>query len=228
MTDLEKAIATLKNPGGGMVLVSHGWVTKPTSEGRHSMDSPEWYTPTEFADAAREVMGGIDLDPASHEEANARLKIDRIFTIEDDGLKREWFGRVFVNPPGGFVGEFWNKALAEYLSHRVSEMVWIGYSLEQLQTLQQAAQTTPINFPTCFTAKRIAFVENEAKKKLRILKLLEKGDAPNASAAARKLAVSIRSGKEPPNSPSHSNYISYLGPNAAKFGRVFAKFGTVR
>lgn len=179
--------------------------------GRHSMDSPEWYTPRAFAVAAREVMGDIDLDPASHPEANAILEIPKIFTAEDDGLRQEWHGRIFLNPPGGLVCEFWKKLIAESAARRVKQAIWIGYSLEQLQTLQQAdVAVLPIELPTCFTNTRIAFIENEAKKAQRKAKL---------EAAGKKF--------NPKSSPSHSNYVTYIGDNVEGFFDVFCQFGHV-
>lgn len=184
---------------------------------RHSMDSDSWYTPEPFVEAARAVMGGIDLDPASHEEANLTVNAARFFTVEDDGLKQPWRGRVFLNPPGGLVAEFWRKAMDEdpfgaAAGYGYEQLIWIGYSLEQLQTLQQCGSLrTPLDFPICVTAKRIAFVENEAKRRARIEKLIAAGKKPNAK-----------------SSPSHSNYITYIGPNTATFARVFSQFGTVR
>lgn len=194
--------------------------------GRHTCDSPEWYTPSPLVGAARELMGGIDLDPASHEEANRIVGATHFYTIEDDGLMQPWCGRIFHNPPGGLVDAFWKKTLVE--RDRFEQLVWIGYSLEQLQTLQMDNVVTPLDYPICFTRKRIAFIENEAKKALRIQKLLEKGEAAGASDAARKLAAAIRAGKEPPNSPSHSNYIAYIGPHSERFAEVFGQFGKVR
>ena len=54
----------------------------------------EWFSPPEIVEAARIVMGGIDLDPASCEVANAIVKATHFFSIRDDGLSREWSGKV--------------------------------------------------------------------------------------------------------------------------------------
>lgn len=59
----------------------------------------EWFTPAEYVEAARLVLGEIDLDPATHETAQKWIKATQYFTRADDGLKREWRGRVWLNPP---------------------------------------------------------------------------------------------------------------------------------
>lgn len=56
----------------------------------------EWLTPPEVLSA----LGEFDLDPCSpvsHPWDTARSH----YTVEDDGLSQEWFGRVWLNPPYG-------------------------------------------------------------------------------------------------------------------------------
>lgn len=59
----------------------------------------DWFTPPQYLDAAREVMGGIDLDPATHLTAQKVVQASTFYTKEDDGLSKEWHGRVWLNPP---------------------------------------------------------------------------------------------------------------------------------
>lgn len=192
----------------------------PAFAARHSMDSSDWYTPSAYVDAAREVMGGIDVDPASHADANVTIKAPRFFAEEDNGLIRLWPGRVFLNPPGGKVTEFWVKLMHEWEMRHTDQAIWIGYSLEQLQTLQQVrVLKTPLDFPICIPSRRIAFVENEAKKAIRLAKIR----AENAARWTR--GEKLKSEK---NGPSHGNYVTYLGPNVEEFVRVFSPFGKVR
>ena len=59
----------------------------------------EWYTPSFIIEAARESMGNIDLDPASNKLANETVKAENYYTIYDNGLTKEWYGNVWLNPP---------------------------------------------------------------------------------------------------------------------------------
>ncbi len=59
----------------------------------------EYFTPQSIINAARLTMGAIDLDPASCMMANIYVKAHRFFDKAQDGLKQEWFGRVWMNWP---------------------------------------------------------------------------------------------------------------------------------
>lgn len=65
------------------------------------MANDDWITPMWIADAARRVMGRIDLDPASSHEANEIIQADHYYTKHTDGLNdaNEWTGNVWLNPP---------------------------------------------------------------------------------------------------------------------------------
>lgn len=54
--------------------------------------SDEWQSPPEIVNA----LGKFDLDPCATERS---AKAPAFFTKEQDGLKQDWFGRVWCNPP---------------------------------------------------------------------------------------------------------------------------------
>lgn len=196
-----------------------------TFTGRHSQDNPDWYTPAPIVEAARATMGGIDCDPATDLTVNERIKATTIYTVETNGLDplHVWYGTIFLNPPGGQVNDFWTKLVNEWVLGHVTQALWVGYSLEQLQTLQQAgALYTPLDFPICITAKRIGFEENEAKRLARIKKLTEYNEA------AAAMGGKLRRISEKADSPSHSNYLTYLGTHVDRFIEHVRAFGQIK
>lgn len=99
----------------------------------HCDDNCEWYTPAHIIEAARACMGGIDLDPASCEEANRVVRASAFYTREQDGLQQEWKGRVWLNPPysRGVIEAFAQKLIhspqieaAILLTNNASDTAW--------------------------------------------------------------------------------------------------------
>lgn len=125
-----------------------------------SSDSNEWYTPARYVDLVRDFMGGIDLDPASSEAANVTVRAERFFTEVDDGLRQEWRGRVWLNPPYGSVcAAFVRKLEEEYDSGRTVEAVLLvsAYSTETRWFQPLFAR------PICFVDHRIRFVSGDGR-----------------------------------------------------------------
>jgi hypothetical protein len=82
----------------------------------------DFYTHSSIIEAAREAMDGIDLDPASHPVANQIVKASVFFGHAENGLVREWWGRVWINPPFSAWADWSEKASEEFRSGRVNEM----------------------------------------------------------------------------------------------------------
>src|SRR5690606_7612872 len=73
------------------------------------MGKDEWLTPP---DLLRE-LGPFDLDPCAP-ITRPWPTADHHYTIEDDGLSRPWFGRVWLNPPYGRETGRWLARLADH------------------------------------------------------------------------------------------------------------------
>jgi len=117
----------------------------------------EWYTPAEYVERAREVLGTIDLDPASNEIAQEWIKAVTFFTIADDGLTREWFGRVWLNPPyaRATMEPFVEKLQSEYLAGRVTEAVLLTHNYTDTGWFHTAAISASA---ICLLRGRVRFV----------------------------------------------------------------------
>lgn len=79
----------------------------------------DFYTNRIVIDAARQALGGIDLDPASCRLANSVVRATRYFGAYQDGLTQDWEGRIWLNPPFGQWDLWAPKLLRELQSGRV-------------------------------------------------------------------------------------------------------------
>jgi DNA N-6-adenine-methyltransferase (Dam) len=88
----------------------------------------DYFTPTELVCAAREAMGGIDLDPASHYAANRLHRIPDFYDQNSNGLRPDvtWAGRVWMNPPYGNNRPWFEKLQRHYEAGDVEQACYLA------------------------------------------------------------------------------------------------------
>jgi len=133
------------------------------AEGNHRAQGTgenEWYTPAEYVAAAREVMGGIDLDPATSAVAQRAIGAAEFFTREQDGLSRPWAGRVWLNPPYSQpdIANFCTKLVTEVATGAVEQAILLTHNYTDTAWFHAAEQMAAA---ICFTRGRIKFVDAE-------------------------------------------------------------------
>jgi phage N-6-adenine-methyltransferase len=123
----------------------------------------EWYTPAEYIERARRVLGVIDLDPASSALAQETVKAGRYFSEKDDGLSQEWLGRVWLNPPYAqpAIEQFIDKLIEETTAGRTSEAILLTHNSTDTAWFHKAAIATAA---ICFTRGRIAFIDTSGER----------------------------------------------------------------
>jgi ParB family chromosome partitioning protein len=126
----------------------------------HNSGNNEWYTPPEYIEAAREVMGTIDLDPASSEIANKIVKAKRFYTADNSGLEKKWKGRVWMNPPysSELIGQFTAKLCDHVRSGDITEAVVLVNNATEAAWFEDMADLAST---VMFTFSRVKFLDAE-------------------------------------------------------------------
>jgi hypothetical protein len=189
----EAAIKNAKHRANAAVEPNYG--TAGTAHLRLVPEEVERYTPPKYIEAARKVLGQIDIDPASYKLAQKWIKAGQYFTAEDDGLEQEWKGRVFLNPPyhHGLLAKFIDKLLAEIAAGRTTSAILLVNSWTETKWFYAAANACS---SVCFTKGRIQFLQPNGNTVVEML-----GRAPSGSA------------------------FFYFGRNVTRFEDVFCRIG---
>ncbi|MCW1841325.1 DNA N-6-adenine-methyltransferase [Prosthecomicrobium hirschii] len=88
---------------------------------RRTATGDEWYTPPSIFEPVVAALGEIDLDPCGHEMAP--IPVRTRYSFADNGLTKDWYGRVFLNPPYSAKKKWIEKSVVEYEIGRASHVV---------------------------------------------------------------------------------------------------------
>ncbi len=80
----------------------------------------DWETPDHVIERFEQEFGAVDLDPCARDGS---AKAEEYYTIEEDGLRQPWFGRVWLNPPYSAPTPWVRKAHLEILWSRADLVI---------------------------------------------------------------------------------------------------------
>jgi phage N-6-adenine-methyltransferase len=139
-------------------------VVKQAPHVSHNSGNNEWYTPSEYIEAARVVMGKIDLDPASSVIANQIVMADKFYTADDDGLSKEWRGKIWMNPPysADLIWQFAAKIRKHYQAGDVTEAIVLVNNATETAWFYDMAQAASA---IAFTHSRVKYLNESLEPK---------------------------------------------------------------
>ena len=116
----EKKAKGYELTAGGLIQIAKALRGVHVSDG-----SNEWYTPVPYVVSVLSVLGSIDLDPASCDEAQRVIKAGKYYTAEDDGLVQPWHCNLYLNPPYSMplVEQFTGKAVDQYVAGNIEAAI---------------------------------------------------------------------------------------------------------
>jgi ParB family chromosome partitioning protein len=120
----------------------------------------EWYTPSKYIDMAKQVLGVIDLDPASSVKAQLTVGATQFFSVNDNGLNQEWRGRVWLNPPYAqpLISHFVEKLVEERSAGNVEAAILLTHNYTDTGWFHKGGE---IADAICFPRGRIKFVDSD-------------------------------------------------------------------
>lgn len=123
-----------------------------------SQSTNEWYTPPEIIELARQVLGEIDLDPASNDIAQQWIKARQYYTI-DTPLQAPWSGRVWLNPPFDDTPGWVTRLDREYVRGEVTSALLLVNSAPGYAWWESLWRQRPV----CMLRERLCFCRANGK-----------------------------------------------------------------
>jgi ParB family chromosome partitioning protein len=118
----------------------------------------EWYTPIKYIELVRDVLGEIDIDPATSGFGQNRIQAKKHYTKETNGLKHgnDWHGRMWLNPPYAqpLIQQFTEKTILEIQAGRIQEAIILTHNYTDTQWFHLLNGVADL---ICFTRGRIKF-----------------------------------------------------------------------
>jgi hypothetical protein len=159
--DFTKMVADVNESGEELTQAKLLKLARGAHVGNNSCDN-EWYTPEEYIQPFRDMVGGIDIDPASCEFANRQVKAKRFYSIDEDGLTQQWKGNIWLNPPygSGAVEPFIDKVIQEMSAGRIKHIAVLVNNATETKWFQRLLVNSQA---VCFLASRIKFLKPSAE-----------------------------------------------------------------
>jgi len=162
---VEKVRAALRQKTGIHIQIGRD-IAQADHQLINQSDNNEWYTPARYIKSVHEVLGQVDVDPASNEYANRIIQAKTFYTIDNDGFAQEWPGKVFMNPPYGR-DDAGNDSNQARWSRRLIEQYKAGIVTEAILLVNAVPGNrwfAPLwEFPICFVDHRIRFYSRDVE-----------------------------------------------------------------
>lgn len=184
----------------------------------YSSSSVEWYTPESFMEKVYGTLDDIDLDPACN-DGEPNIKAGAYFRQIDDGLSRQWWGRVFLNPPyGDTIGDWARKFAEEYrLGHMSEGIALLPVRTDTAWWHELAAEDLSV----CFLKRRLKFKSPHPGASPAEEDFEDPADYLEAETRYTKaLALHLK-----PASATFPSVVVYLGKYWRGFAAEFAEMG---